>query len=554
MFDYVKKVGSQIYDFILGLTPGKRIALAVTGIFVVAGISVLFYWAGSKNYRLLTGGLAPEDTASIIRMLRQKKIPFKVDESGKNILIPPENIYDLRLELATMGLPDSDTVGYEIFDKQSLGTTSFVQNVNRKRALEGELMRTISSMKGVRKARVHLALPKKSTFIEDQKNPTASVVLDLEVGAILHEKEIYGIGKLVSSAVEGLDFSDVMVVNSNGKVLSKNVRDSLVELSATQQDYRRKLEESYEKRIESMFSKVFGEGKVVATVAADLDFSQVETATTSYDQDGAAVRSVVKHDMSRKGTRPGPRGLAGAQSNLPGQEGTDPNLVRTDLNNLKEVTNFEVPQTVKRTKQDVGKVTKLSVAVIVDGKTVRETTEDGKVLTKVQPWSPEKLAEFEGIVTSALGLNPKRGDSIQIKNMEFAREDFAEADRIVQETERKAYLKNVIVYAVVALVIMLFFVFVVRPFIKWITENTIDSVDTFLPQTVEELERIQKNQALPGLEEVIPVLPDKIDPEKVEGEMIKEKIITLIDTNPKKAALILRDWIKDEGQKKESTA
>jgi flagellar M-ring protein FliF len=192
---------------------------------------------------------------------------------------------------------------------------------------------------------------------------------------------------------------------------------------------------------------------------------------------------------------------------------------------------------------------RLSVAVLVDGKTVKSTDKDGKVLTKVDPWPPEKLKEFEDIVASTVGIDKKRGDVLEIKNIEFTREDFDEVQKAIAERERKAYVQNMVLYGVIGLTVLLFFLFVVRPFIKWITENTVDNVDTFLPQTIEELEKLQKNSALPGLEDSVPVLPEKIDPEKVEGEMLKEKIVTLIDQNPHKAALILKDWLHTEKPK-----
>jgi flagellar M-ring protein FliF len=202
-----------------------------------------------------------------------------------------------------------------------------------------------------------------------------------------------------------------------------------------------------------------------------------------------------------------------------------------------------VPQTVRRTTKPTGTVKKLSVAVVIDGKVVKTAGKDGVVQSKTEAWSPEKLKEFETIVASALGVDRKRGDSLEVKNMEFSHEDFDEVQRNIAEREHRTYIQNIVMYAVIGLLIAMFFLFVVRPFIKWVTENTIDSVDTFLPQTIEELERLQKNATLPGLDEAVPVLPDRIDPEKVEGEMIKEKIITLVDANPHKAALILKDWL-----------
>jgi flagellar M-ring protein FliF len=198
----------------------------------------------------------------------------------------------------------------------------------------------------------------------------------------------------------------------------------------------------------------------------------------------------------------------------------------------------------------VGAIKHLSVAVVLDGKPTHVTGADGVVQSKVEAWPADKLKEFEEIVSSTVGIDLKRGDVLEVKNMDFAHEDFDEASRVIAEKERKSYMQNMVLYGVIGLSVMLFFLFVVRPFIKWITENTIDSVDTFLPQTVEELERLQKNAQLPGMEDIVPVVPERSDPEKVEGEMIKEKIITLVDANPHKAALILKDWLHESAQKK----
>ncbi len=556
MGEYLQKVIGQISEFIKNLTPIKKAALVATSAGILAAIILLFMWAGATTYVPLMTNLNPEDSANIIQILRDKHITFKVDPSGKNITVPPEDLDQLRLELASMGMPQTSVVGYEVFDRQSLGTTSFVQKVNEKRAREGELTRTISTIKGVRRARVHLAMPQKSTFVEDQKKNTASVVLDLEPGVVLSDKQIYGIGNLVARGVEGLDVADVVIVDSNGKMLSKNSRDPLAAATASQLDFERKVEEDAETRIEQLLSRVVGDGHVVAKVNADLDFAQVNETQTTYDQDGSAIRSIEKRNENMDGTRPGPYGLSGAASNTPGA----PPLANAEIHNqtvkANEVTNYEVPQVIRRTTRPTGTIKRLSVAVVVDGRQVRTTAKDGTVQSKVEAWPAEKLQEFEAIAASAVGLDKKRGDTLEIKNMEFTHEDFEEAQRIIAEKEHQSYVQNIVMYAVIGLLIFLFFFFVVKPFIKWITENTIDSVDTFLPQTIEELERLQKNATLPGLEESVPVLPDKIDPEKVEGEMIKEKIITLVDANPHKAALILKDWLhmKKENAEKDAKA
>ncbi len=550
------KVLGQIFEFVKNLTPGKKAGLVVTTIGVVLGTFFMFRWAGETTFKPLMGNLNPEDAANVIRVLREKKIPFIVDSSGRNVSVPQESLYEFRLELASMGMPQASVVGYEVFDKQTLGTTSFVQKLNQKRALEGELIRTINTIKGVKRARVHLALPQKSAFVEDQKKPSASVIVDLEPGTVLTEKQVYGVGNLIAKAVEGLELSDVAIVDSSGKTLSKNHSDSISGATMGQLDFRQKVERDLETRVEEMLSRVVGEGHVVAKVNATVDFSQVNETQTVFDGDGSAVKSQQTDSTSAEGTRPGPAGLPGVQSNTPGQPAPVAIASKTDTKRNSEVKNYEVPQTIRKTQKQSGTLQKISVAVVVDGKTVKTTDKDGKVLSKVDPWPAEKLKEFEQIVASAVGIDKKRGDSLEIRNMEFAREDFDEAERMIAANERKAYVQNLITYSVIGMIVALFFLFVIRPFVKWVTENTIDSVDSFLPQTLEELEKMQRGATLPGLEEVVPVLPERVDPEKVEGEMIKEKIVTLVDSNPHKAALILREWLhsssstrapKDEG-------
>jgi len=546
MSEYLTKVSKQIVEFLAALSPGRKIALIVALLAVFIGTGMLFSWAGKTGYTPLMTNLNGEDAANIMRVLREKSIPFVVDSTGRNISVPNETVNETRLALATMGMPQNSVVGYEVFDKQSLGTTSFVQKMNQKRAREGELMRTINSIRGVKRSRVHLAMPDRSTFVEDQKKPTASVIVDLEPGTVLSEKQLFGISTLVARAVEGLDIADVAIVDSNGKMLTRASSDPMSALTGNQMDMRGRLEREMESRIEDMLAHVVGEGHVVARVSADVDFSQVNETQTIYDQEGAAVRSSEKNNQSMEGSRPGPRGPAGATSNTPGNgpELQQASEIKNNTSRLNEVTNYAVPQTVRTTTRSPGQIKRLSVAVVLDGKQIKVAGKDGEAAeTKSEPWSAEKLKEFEAVVAGAVALDRKRGDTLEIKNMDFAREDLDGAVAQLDAVERRRYIQKLTSYGVIALLAGLFFAFVVRPYIKWITENTIDNVDTFLPQTIEELEKLQKGNAIAGLEDVVPALPDRLDPEKVEGEMIREKIVTLVENNPHKASLIVQGWL-----------
>lgn len=546
MSEYLAKVSKQIADFLSGLSSGRKFALFGTMAAVGVGLALLFVWASKTAYSPLMTNLNSEDSAGIMRILKEKNIPFVVGSGGRDISVPTDLVNETRMALATIGMPQTSVVGYEVFDKQTLGTTSFVQKLNQKRAREGELMRTINSIRGVKRSRVHLALPERSTFVEDQKKSTASVVVDLEPGVVLSEKQLFGISNLVARAVEGLDPADVAIVDSNGKMLTRANSDPLTTLTATQLEMRQKLERDMESRIEDMLARVVGSGRVVARVSADLDFSQINETQTLYDQEGAAVRSSEKNNQSMEGSRPGPRGPAGATANIPGngpelQAGSE---IKNNTNRVNEVINYAVPQTVRTTTRSPGSIKKLSVAVVVDGRQVKVPGKEGEPATiKSESWSAEKLQEFEAVIASAVALDRKRGDTLEIRNMEFSREDLESASEELEAADRRKYLQKLASYAVMGALAILFFLFVVRPYIKWVTENTIDSVDTFLPQTIEELEKLQKGNALAGMEDVVPQMPDSLDPEKVEGEMIREKLVTMIEANPHKAALIVKDWL-----------
>ncbi len=547
------RILGQIREFLRTLSWAKMAALVGVLSAIVAVCAVTFGWLGDKNYVPLMTNLSPDDATNIMRILREKHIAFITDPTGKIISIPSQSVYDFRLELATMGLPQNSVVGYELFDKQSLGTTSFVQKLNQKRAQEGELMRTINTIRGVKRSRVHLALPQKSTFIEDQRKPSASVVLDLDLGVQLSDKQVLGIGTMVARGVEGLEPNDVIIMNSDGKVLSTNRSDPLAAATATQLEYQEKVQSDLERRIEAMLGRIVGEGKVAATVNADLDFMQVNETQTLYDNDSAAVVSVEKHNDSMNGTRPGAFGGAGSQSNTPGQTASGQGDVKTQTNKNNEVTNYKVPETIRRTTKSLGAIKRLSVAIVLDAKRLKVKDKDQKVITKVEDWTAEQMKEFEKIASSAVGLDKVRGDTLEIKSLEFQQVDFEDAERVVLEREQKSYLEKVMLYAVILVTLALFFLVVVKPFIRWLTDNTSESVDTFLPQTIEELERLQKSSILPNFEENIPVIPDSLDPVKVEGEMIKEKIVSLIDSNPHKAAFIVKDWLLSDSAKRSAS-
>jgi flagellar M-ring protein FliF len=539
-------------EFFKSLDVIRRIGLIVISVLLIAVVTAIILWAARTQYKVLYTELNKEDSATIARLLKEANISYQTDDDGKTIRVPEDKVEIWRLELAKKGVNFSNTIGYEVFDKQSFGTTSFVQKINKQRALEGELIKTIKHLKGVKRARVHLSIPDSSPFVSEKKPPSASIVLDLEDGVSMTAEEIRGVANLVASSVDGMRLQDVVILDHRGQKLSENLGDAMAQETASRMALENKQNRKYEEKIEEILSRVVGVGKVIAKVNVKMDFTEKYETTTSFDQENAAVLSEVKNEQKMQGVRPSPQGIPGARSNLPGQT-PQPGIpeTRNDVDKSLVTKNYNVPSKVTKAKKPTADLQNLSVAVMVDGKRIPVLDNsgaptfdsNGMPITKYEPWSETEIANFQQIVASAVGIDETRGDKIVIKNMEFAHEDLTAAEAILRERERREIMRNLVKYGVIGLIIALFFFFVVRPFIQWVTENTTESIEDFLPKTIEELEKLQSNQRLPGLEDALPTIEDKLNPEKIEGNMLREKIISLVESNPSKAAQVLHEMI-----------
>ncbi|MCB9060053.1 MAG: flagellar M-ring protein FliF [Halobacteriovoraceae bacterium] len=552
MQDFLEKVFRNFLEFYNGLETIKKIAVIILSAIIVAIMASIIIWTTNTRFKVLYENLNDDDVAVVVKLLSDAGVEYRVSDDHATVLIPEDMIEVMRLELAKKDVSFSGTVGYEVLDNQSFGTSSYVQKINRQRALEGELVKTIKYIKGVKRARVHLSIPESSPFVADKKPPGASVVLEVDRGVTLTSMEIKGIQSLVSSSVDGMRPEHVVIVDSRGKQLSENIGDELTAYTANRLALESKLNKQYENQVEEILSKVVGEGKVIAKVAVNLDFTQSVSTETAYDQETAAIVSEVSNSQKIKGSRPSPQGIPGARSNLPGEQ-PQPGIpeTRNDVDKELKTKNYNIPSKVTKSSRPTATVKSLNVAVMVDGKHVPTLDEngnamigeDGKAVNKYEPWSDADLTNFSAIVASAVGIDTKRGDKIVIKNMEFAQEDLAAIDALMRERENRELIRNVVKYLAIGLTISLFFFFVVRPFVQWITDNTVESVEDFLPKTLEELEKVQANQKLPGLEDALPQIEEKLNPEKIEGNMLREKIISLVDGNPAKAAQVLHEMI-----------
>lgn len=552
MQDFLEKIYGSFQEFYSVLSFRKKISFIFLSIAILTIMAGIISWASKTRFSVLYTDLNSTDSKNISILLEENKVPYQLSDSNKTISIPEDMSEIWRIKLATMGVDFSGTVGYEVFDKQSFGTTSFVQKVNKQRALEGEITKTLKFLRGVKRARVHLSIPEVSPFVSEKKPATASIVLELERGVVLTEAEIKGVASLVSSSVDEMRPSNVVIIDTRGKKLSQNIGDPLTELTASRVALESKMNRNYESQIEEILRKVIGDGKVIAKVAVSLDYTESVKTETKYDNENTAILSEVKNSQNINGSRPSPQGFPGARSNIPG-ETPQPGVPETKNKVNKELTtrNYQVPKSIIKSRSPTAIIQKINAAIMIDGRHVPMFDEknnpvldsNGKQKVIYEKWSEADIANFSAIVASTLGTSKSRGDIIVIKNMEFATMDLEKADAILRERENRELIKNLVKYFAVGLTISLFFFLVVRPFVQWLTDNTVESIEDFLPKTLLELEKIQTNQKLPGLEDALPQIEEKLNPEKIEGNMLRERIISLVESNPSKAAQILHDLI-----------
>jgi flagellar M-ring protein FliF len=388
------------------LSPGRRAGVALAGIATVLAIGALSLYTPSESYAVLFTGLSPEDAGEVVEQLKTDKTPFQLQNGGGTVLVPEARVYELRLAMAQAGLPKGGGVGFEVFDQQSIATTSFVEKTNYQRALQGELARTIGSLDAVEVARVHLALGARSFFREEDQRPTASVTVRLRPGRTLSRGQVRGVVHLVASSVDGLDPERVTVVDERGLILSSDQEAGV--LLEEQQDLERLLSE----RVMQMLSRVVGEGHVAVEVTAELDRSQTDRTENIYDKDKAAIRSeALTADGAAAGQVIG--GLAGARGNLPGAPAPAPAAApgANPAGTRQETRNYEVSHVITHTVSAPNKLKRLHVAVLVDALKPPKGSD---------AWKPEQLAEIEALARAAAGVEVDRGDQLAVRSVPFA--------------------------------------------------------------------------------------------------------------------------------------
>ncbi len=470
--------------------------MAVVAVIMTIIVSLIAF-SGGERFAVLFSNLDPQDAALITSRLKEENIEYRLENQGRNILIPDDQVYEKRLLFAAEGLPQSGIVGYEIFDENNIGLTDFVQQLNYKRALEGELSRTINSISEIEFARVHIMIPKPSLFIEDEEPASASVLVKLVPGKRLKPDQVQGIANLIAASVEGLQAEKVTIVDSRGKVLSdQSDKNSLVELTATQFDLQRKVESYLEDKVSTLLAGIVGTNNYMVRVTSELDFNQVERTMESYDPESSTIRS----QESDKVNNP--------DANAPGSQSEN------------VVTNYEISKTVQRVIGSVGNIRRLSVAVIINGKYETIIADDGTEVTQYTQRSDEELEKIAAMVKNAIGFDAGRNDQVEVTSMPFDLTELQETEEMITWAERMELLKLwgqrlAFVAAALFLVYLLKAIFVrLRPEIP-------------VEKKIEE-----------------PVLEELEVPLETQLKMHKRKIVNkLANERPNEIAKLIRTWV-----------
>ncbi len=504
----------NIVETIREMPVRQKVTMLVVLAVSVAALVLVFAWSQKLDYRLLYSNMADSDAGAVVQKLKEMKVPYRVEGGG--ILVPEDKVYDLRLQLASQGLPHGGGVGFEVFDKTDFGTTDFVQRLNYRRAMQGELARTIMALSEVEQCRVHLATPEKSLFVQEEAKPSASVLVKLRQGRTLSQGQVQGIVHMVSSSIEGLNPRDVTIIDSRGEMLTRPAEES--SLSSSQLEYRRNYERDIESRVVGILEPVVGKSKVRAKVTAALDFTKVEKTEEKYDPDGQVARSEQRsNEKSSSGTS---GGVAGVSSNTPAKAVTKAAGGQGQSQKQNETVNYEISRVTSHVVNASGEVKRLSVAVIVDGTYAGQA---GAKERKYAPRSEEDIRRYEDLVRKAVGFTADRGDEVRVVNMQFEgapQEEFGEQPRQIMPI-----IAAVAKYAVPIVAVVLFFLFVVKPVMKTISvPGAGKRSQAALPEALAELEKAissQDRKALTGHDQVI--------------EWAKK--------NPDQAANLIKGWI-----------
>lgn len=548
----------------------QKIAFAVAIAAIIAIIVGAVLWSQQPDWKVLFSNLNEKDGGSIVASLEQQNIPHKMSGTGA-IMVPGDRVHEIRLKLASQGLPRGGMVGFELMENQKFGISQFAEQVNYQRGLEGELAKTIMSIGAIQSARVHLAIPKPSVFVREEQKPTASVLLSLYPGRVLDAAQIAGITHLVSSSVPQLQAANVNIIDQNGALLS-TLRNRLTEagLDATQLKYVREVESSIVSRIEQILKPVLGEDNFKVQVAADLDFSQSEQTAETYRPNATPETSSIRSRQNAEtaSVNQAAGGVPGALTNQPPVPATAPlttpptgtgtpgqaarpgdaqgridaagvtaplNAAGQPISTAKNATiNYELDRTVRHTKQGMGAIRRLTAAVVVNHRKDTDA-KTGKEITK--PLPEAEMKQINDLVREAMGFSQDRGDSVSVANAPFTLSEKPEIGLPVwKDPETISFAKDIFKYLLIAAIVAFIYLKIIQPSLK-----------TMFPPPPQAGDEPSTAEGVAGAAGHVAVLGEDGE----EGSTVEidhyaakvQKARDLAQADPKAVANIIKDWM-----------
>ncbi|TDM09934.1 MAG: flagellar basal body M-ring protein FliF [Ideonella sp. MAG2] len=540
----------------LGALPmASRLKLGIGVAALAAVVVAVSLWANQGDWKVLFVNLSDKDAGAVVAQLSALNVPYRHGEGGQALLVPADRLHEVRMKLATAGLPKSVVAGNELLDNPRLGQTDRQERVMMQRALEGELVRTISKLDGVEEARVHLGLPNQNGFFREQQKPSASVMLTLHPGRSLDRAQVAGIVHLVSSSVPELNPKAVSVLDQRGGLLSGPGEDAAKSLDEQQLRYVGQIEDSYLKRVREIVEPVVGRDNLRATVTADIDFSQSEATSEQYRPNQGDQPAAVRSQQTLESNQPGqvaPAGVPGAATNQPPQPAQAPiNGASAPLQpaqmgaagggaRRENVTNFEVDKTVKVTRNATGAIKRINAAVVVN----HRTTTDAKGKTSTVPLPQEELDKLTALVQEAIGFNKERGDSVKVINAPFKVEAPVEPEAVPlwKQPWAQDLMRAAGVPLALALVALGLIFGVIRPAVKQALTPPPPPPEEQAPEGTALEAVVDDVQELPGPDgqSELPALEAPKENAKLEAAR------KLARENPSAVANIMRDWVNGE--------
>jgi flagellar M-ring protein FliF len=561
----INAVFKQIVTVFSRFTKQQKIVIisAIAVLLAFLAFLIIFDKDSTKlddGYRVLFDNVTPQDAGLIIQNLETSQIPYKI-ENENTIKVPKDIVYEQRIKIAALGIPKNSRVGFELFDENQFGATSFDQNVKYLRALEGELSSTVEALNPIQKAKVHIALPKDSVFISKQIPPTASVIIHLNENMMLDPKQVRGIKSLIAASVAKLQPENVKIVNEHGDPLGENDELTIsTELASTQLKYKKDYERLYEKKIKEMLSEfVGGPNSVVAKVTIDFDFTKVDTQKETFDPN-----SIVRSEQVMEENREGYRyrdigGVPGAVSNIGPVKGIDDGDKKETYNKSQAMTNYEISKQVENIRGQFATITRITAAVVVDGKyKLRLDEESGNEILDYFKRDDAEIEAITKLVKQAVGFNEGRSDEVTVSNFRFniasVKEPKDKYEQIIAILEPYLpFLK----YVIAGLMLFIFYKMIIAPFAQKMLETPIEDDEKKaaiikLGELEDEEEVAEQEADIRKRVEDSLGLRKLTDEQNIKIEVMFQKIKESVEEKPEEAAIMFTNLIKEHAEEIEN--